>query len=87
MVGVYTPLPVADLSPRAVVQQQGRSCSFIVITEVYDGGVIRHVDFHYDATALKTQRHKLKELPHKQQICGFLQTLTMLRLSKVPLSC
>jgi len=38
-----------------VVQQQGRCCSVIIITEAYDGGVIRDIDVHDDPAAL--QKH------------------------------
>ncbi len=51
------PLPVADGDPWCVVEQQGWSCSFIVITEADDSREIGDVDVHDDPTALKTHTH------------------------------
>lgn len=54
---VCGPLLVADGNPGCVVEQQSRSCSFIIICEADDGGEIRDVDVHNDPTALKTHTH------------------------------
>lgn len=36
-----------------MVHQQSRSCSVIVVREADDGGVVRDVYIHYDASILK----------------------------------